>query len=141
VRALLIEMCEANIVAFQTRNPIHRAHEWLTKRATEEVQGGLLIQPAVGLTIPGDIDHYARVRCYKALMRKYYDQRRTMLSLIPLAMRMAGPREAVWHAIITQLWSHAFHRRSRSRRTQSKFGWPPILRTIRGSGAIDLAGQ
>jgi sulfate adenylyltransferase len=88
------------VVAFQTRNPIHRAHEELTKRAAEQVGGALLIHPVVGLTKPGDVDHYTRVRAYKALVDRYYDPRRTVLSLLPLAMRMAGPREAVWHAII-----------------------------------------
>jgi len=100
VRALLLEMGYANVVAFQTRNPIHRAHEELTKRAAEQVQGALVIHPVVGLTKPGDIDHYTRVRAYKVLVERYYDRSRTVLSLLPLAMRMAGPREAVWHAII-----------------------------------------
>lgn len=90
----------ANVVAFQTRNPMHRAHEWMTKRAAEQVNGALLIHPAVGLTKPGDVDHYTRVRCYQALVNRYYDARRTLLALCPLAMRLAGPREAVWHAII-----------------------------------------
>jgi sulfate adenylyltransferase len=89
-----------NVVAFQTRNPIHRAHEELTKRAADQVGGALLIHPVVGLTKPGDIDHYTRVRAYKVLVDRYYDQSRTLLSLLPLAMRMAGPREAIWHAII-----------------------------------------
>ncbi len=100
VRALLERMGRGNVVAFQTRNPIHRAHEELTKRAMDEVNGSLLIHPAIGLTRPGDVDFYARVRCYQVLVDKYYDPERTLLSLVPLAMRMAGPREAVWHAII-----------------------------------------
>ncbi|MGH7828705.1 MAG: sulfate adenylyltransferase, partial [Candidatus Binatia bacterium] len=100
VRRLLEEKGFANVVAFQTRNPIHRAHEELTKRAAERIGGALLIHPAVGLTKPGDIDHYTRVRTYRILVERYYDKRRTVLSLLPLAMRMAGPREAVWHAII-----------------------------------------
>jgi sulfate adenylyltransferase len=100
VRRLLGEMAVRNVVAFQTRNPIHRAHEELTKRAAEEVGGALLIHPVVGLTKPGDIDHYTRVRAYKALVDRYYDPQRTILSLLPLAMRMGGPREALWHAII-----------------------------------------
>lgn len=100
VRAALTEMGLKNVVAFQTRNPMHRAHEELTKRAAEEVNGGILIHPVVGMTKPGDVDHYTRVRSYKILVDKYYDPNRTMLSLLPLAMRMAGPREAVWHAII-----------------------------------------
>ena len=100
VRAALEEMGYGNVVAFQTRNPMHRIHEELTKRAAEEVGGSLLIHPVVGLTKPGDVDHYTRVRVYRALYENYYEQSRTMLSLFPLAMRMAGPREAVWHAII-----------------------------------------
>jgi sulfate adenylyltransferase len=100
VRSLLGSMGYSNVVAFQTRNPIHRAHEELTKRATEQVRGSLLIHPVVGLTKPGDIDHFTRVRAYKILVDKYYDKSRTLLSLLPLAMRMGGPREAVWHAII-----------------------------------------
>ncbi|MEI7988209.1 MAG: bifunctional sulfate adenylyltransferase/adenylylsulfate kinase [Chloroflexota bacterium] len=100
VRAFLEEMGHKNVVAFQTRNPIHRIHEELTKRAAEEVGGSLLIHPVVGLTKPGDVDHYTRVRVYRALVENYYDKNSTVLSLLPLAMRMAGPREALWHAII-----------------------------------------
>lgn len=100
VRASLGEMGYEKVVAFQTRNPMHRIHEELTKRAAEEVGGSLLIHPVVGLTKPGDVDHYTRVRVYRALVDNYYDPKRTMLSLLPLAMRMAGPREALWHAII-----------------------------------------
>lgn len=90
----------ANVVAFQTRNPLHRVHEELTKRAAEEVQGVLLLHPVVGMTKPGDVDHYTRVRAYKALASGYYDADRILLSLLPLAMRLAGPREALWHALI-----------------------------------------
>lgn len=100
VREALEKMGHANVVAFQTRNPMHRIHEELTKRATEEVNGSLLIHPVVGMTKPGDVDHYTRVRVYRALVENYYDQNNTLLSLLPLAMRMAGPREAIWHAII-----------------------------------------
>lgn len=99
-RAILESMGSANVVAFQTRNPMHRVHEELTKRAAAAVDGTLLIQPVVGMTKPGDVDHYTRVRCYKALVDHYYDPNRTLLSLLPLAMRMAGPREAVWHALV-----------------------------------------
>jgi sulfate adenylyltransferase len=87
------------IVAFQTRNPMHRAHQELTFRAARMAEASLLIQPVVGMTKPGDIDHYTRVRCYEHLI-KHYPEQTTMLSLLPLAMRMGGPREAVWHAII-----------------------------------------
>ncbi len=100
VRALLEKMGHSNVVAFQTRNPMHRIHEELTKRAAEEVGGSLLIHPVVGMTRPGDVDHYTRVRVYRALVENYYDQASTVLSLFPLAMRMGGPREALWHALI-----------------------------------------
>lgn len=89
-----------NVVAFQTRNPMHRVHEELTKRAIAAVNGVLLLHPVVGMTRPGDVDHYTRVRTYKALAENHYEQNRILLSLLPLAMRMGGPREAVWHAII-----------------------------------------
>ena len=89
-----------NIVAFQTRNPLHRAHEEMTKRAVEQVDGILLLHPVVGMTKPGDLDHFTRVRTYKALAENYYDPSRILLSLLPLAMRLAGPREALWHALI-----------------------------------------
>lgn len=88
------------IVAFQTRNPMHRVHEELTKRAMEKVGGGLLLHPVVGLTKPGDVDVYTRMRIYKVLYEKYYDKKKTILAFLPLAMRMAGPREALWHGII-----------------------------------------
>lgn len=100
VRAVLENMGNANVVAFQTRNPMHRIHEEITKRAAEEVNGSILIHPVVGMTKPGDVDHYTRVRVYRALVENYYDPGRTLLSLLPLAMRMAGPKEAIWHAII-----------------------------------------
>ncbi|MDB5350857.1 MAG: adenylylsulfate kinase ApsK [Planctomycetota bacterium] len=90
----------SKVVAFQTRNPLHRAHEELTKRAAEQIGGGLLIHPVVGVTKPGDVDHYTRVRCYRALVDNYYEQGAVVLSLLPLAMRMAGPREVLLHAII-----------------------------------------
>jgi sulfate adenylyltransferase len=99
-RALLEEMGNPKVVAFQTRNPMHRVHEDLTKRAAERVGGSLLIHPVVGLTKPGDVDHYTRVRVYKALVERYYDSYDVVLSLLPLAMRMGGPREALLHAII-----------------------------------------
>ncbi|MEL7117036.1 MAG: bifunctional sulfate adenylyltransferase/adenylylsulfate kinase, partial [Pseudomonadota bacterium] len=87
------------VVAFQTRNPLHRAHQELTFRAAKEVQANLLIHPVVGLTKPGDIDHFTRVRCYEAVLDQYPSATTTM-SLLNLAMRMAGPREAVWHGLI-----------------------------------------
>ncbi|GAB4109574.1 MAG: bifunctional sulfate adenylyltransferase/adenylylsulfate kinase [Acidobacteriota bacterium] len=87
------------VVAFQTRTPLHRVHEELIRRALESVEGLLLLHPVVGLTRPGDFDHYTRVRSYLALS-EYFDSGRTLLALLPLAMRFAGPREALWHALI-----------------------------------------
>lgn len=87
------------IAAFQTRNPMHRAHVELTFRAAKEASANLLIQPSVGMTKPGDVDHYTRVRCYQAIL-PHYPVNTAELALLPLAMRMGGPREAVWHAII-----------------------------------------
>lgn len=99
-RRRLASYGHANVIAFQTRNPLHRVHEELTKRAIEAVDGVLLLHPVVGMTKPGDVDHYTRVRTYKALASNYYDRDRILLALLPLAMRMAGPREALWHAVI-----------------------------------------
>jgi sulfate adenylyltransferase len=99
-RERLAATARANVVAFQTRNPLHRVHEELTKRATATIDGVLLLHPSVGMTKPGDVDHYTRVRGYKALAARYYDPKRIVLALLPLAMRMAGPREALWHALI-----------------------------------------
>jgi sulfate adenylyltransferase len=89
----------SRVVAFQTRNPMHRAHFELTSRAVKAAEANLLLHPVVGMTKPGDIDHYTRVRCYEHVLRRYPEQT-TVMSLLPLAMRLAGPREAVWHAII-----------------------------------------
>ena len=100
VRERLQEYGHTNVIAFQTRNPLHRVHEVLTKRAIEEVDGVLLLHPVVGMTKPGDVDHYTRVRTYKVLAEGHYDSNRILLSLLPLAMRLAGPREALWHALI-----------------------------------------
>jgi len=87
------------VVAFQTRNPMHRAHLELTVRAAKNVEANLLVNPVVGMTKPGDVDHYTRVRAYQAIMDRY-PRNTAELALLPLAMRLAGPREAVWHAII-----------------------------------------
>ncbi|WP_370162625.1 bifunctional sulfate adenylyltransferase/adenylylsulfate kinase [Limimaricola soesokkakensis] len=99
LRAYFRKMGWRKIVAFQTRNPLHRAHQELTFRAAKEAQANLLIHPVVGMTKPGDVDHFTRVRCYEAVLDKYPSST-THLSLLNLAMRMAGPREALWHAII-----------------------------------------
>jgi sulfate adenylyltransferase len=99
-RARLAALGRPNVVAFQTRNPLHRAHEELTKRAAQGVDGVLLLHPVVGMTKPGDVDHYTRVRTYRALAQNHYAPDRILLALLPLAMRMAGPREALWHALI-----------------------------------------
>ena len=99
LRAFFRKLGWRRIVAFQTRNPLHRAHQELTFRAAREAQANLLIHPVVGLTKPGDIDHFTRVRCYEAVLDQYPAQT-TTLSLLNLAMRMGGPREAVWHGLI-----------------------------------------
>lgn len=98
-RAEFARMGWQRIIAFQTRNPMHRAHHELTLRATKEVEANLLIHPTVGMTKAGDVDHYTRIRCYQSIMR-HYPPHTAALSLLPLAMRMAGPREALWHATI-----------------------------------------
>ncbi len=99
MRAFFRKMGWRKVVAFQTRNPLHRAHQELTFRAARESQANLLIHPVVGMTKPGDVDHFTRVRCYEAVLDKYPAATTTM-SLLNLAMRMAGPREAVWHGLI-----------------------------------------
>jgi len=99
LRAEFAKLGWTRVVAFQTRNPMHRAHQELTLRAAKDVEASLLIHPVVGMTKPGDVDHYTRVRCYQALLNRY-PHKTAKLSLLPLAMRMGGPREAVWHAII-----------------------------------------
>ncbi len=87
------------IVAFQTRNPLHRAHFELTKNAMRELGANILIHPVVGLTKPGDVNHYTRMRCYQHVMNEY-PENSAILSLLPLAMRMGGPKETLLHAII-----------------------------------------
>ena len=99
LRASFSRLGWRRVVAFQTRNPMHRAHFELTLRAAKGAETNLLIHPVVGMTKPGDLDHYTRVRCYQALL-PHYPKNTVKLSLLPLAMRMGGPREAVWHAII-----------------------------------------
>jgi sulfate adenylyltransferase len=87
------------VVAFQTRNPMHRAHQELTFRAAKQVEANLLIHPSVGMTKPGDVDYFTRVRCYELLLSKY-PHGTVKLAMLPLAMRMGGPREAIWHGLI-----------------------------------------
>jgi sulfate adenylyltransferase len=99
LRAHFEKLGWTKIVAFQTRNPMHRAHRELTVRAARDRQANVLIHPVVGLTKPGDIDHFTRVRVYQALLPRYPNGM-AALGLLPLAMRMGGPREAIWHAII-----------------------------------------
>ena len=98
---------EIPIVAFQTRNPMHKAHMELVGAAANSVNGMALIHPVVGETKPGDIDYHTRIKCYKEVLKNGYLKTQSgniqsMLSLLPLSMRMAGPREALWHAIIRQ---------------------------------------
>nr|MCS5601716.1 bifunctional sulfate adenylyltransferase/adenylylsulfate kinase [Paracoccus sp. (in: a-proteobacteria)] len=99
LRTMFKKLNWRRVVVFQTRNPLHRAHQELTFRAAKEAQANLMIHPVVGMTKPGDVDHFTRVRCYEAVLDKY-PQATTTLSLLNLAMRMGGPREAVWHGLI-----------------------------------------
>jgi len=99
LRAEFARLGWRRVVAFQTRNPMHRAHVELTFRAAKQVEANLLIHPSVGMTKPGDVDYFTRVRCYQLLLSKF-PSGTVKLSLLPLAMRMGGPREAIWHALI-----------------------------------------
>jgi sulfate adenylyltransferase len=99
LRAQFQRMGWTKVVAFQTRNPMHRAHVELTMRAAKQVEANLLIHPSVGMTKPGDVDYFVRTRCYQLLLPKY-PHGTAKLSMLPLAMRMGGPREAVWHGLI-----------------------------------------
>ncbi|MBP7678379.1 MAG: bifunctional sulfate adenylyltransferase/adenylylsulfate kinase [Thermoanaerobaculia bacterium] len=100
VRARLADLGNPRVVAFQTRNPLHRSHEELLRRAQDALGATLLLHPSVGMTRPGDVDHVTRVRTYEAVVSRHLDASRCLLALLPLAMRMAGPREALWHALI-----------------------------------------
>jgi sulfate adenylyltransferase len=154
LRALFRKLGWRKVVAFQTRNPLHRAHQELTFRAAREAEANLLIHPVVGMTKPGDVDHFTRVRCYEAVLDQYPAQT-TALSLLNLAMRMAGPREAVWHGIIrknhgcthmivgrdhagpgknsaskwstSSTWSMCRKRRSTTPRTKCRRGRPSLI--------------
>jgi len=102
VRSMLEALGRESVVAYQPRHPMHRAHETLTKAAADEVDGSLLLQPVVGITGYSDQEHFTRIRCYQAMVENYYDPGRTLLNLIPLAVRMAGPRAGLWHGIINR---------------------------------------
>jgi sulfate adenylyltransferase len=102
VRMHLEALHRSEVIAYQPRHPMHRAHETLTKAAAAEVGGSLLIQPVVGISGYDDLEHYTRVRCYEALFENYYDPGETLLNLMPLAVRMAGPRAGLWHGIINR---------------------------------------
>jgi sulfate adenylyltransferase len=99
LRAEFARLGWRRVVAFQTRNPMHRAHQELTFRAAKQVEANLLIHPSVGMTKPGDVDYFTRVRCYQLLNSKY-PSGTVKLAMLPLAMRLGGPREAIWHGII-----------------------------------------
>jgi sulfate adenylyltransferase len=122
LRSLLKKMAWTRVVGFQTRNPMHRSHREVTIRAARRAHANVLVHPVVGMTKPGDVDHFTRVRCYLEIM-KTYPVGMAKLSLLPLAMRMGGPREALWHGIIRQNYglshfvvgrSHACPGKSRS---------------------------
>jgi sulfate adenylyltransferase len=102
VRALLAAMGRDHVVAYQPRYTMHRAHEVLTKTAVDEAGGSLLLQPIAGTTGHGDREHFTRVRCHRTLVENYYDPGRTLLNLVPLAVRMAGLRAGLWHGIINR---------------------------------------
>ena len=99
LKAYFKEKGYKKVIAFQTRNPMHRAHFELTRRAAQETGAHLLLHPTVGMTKPGDVDHFTRVKCYQKLL-PYFEEGSVTLSLLPISMRMGGPREALWHAII-----------------------------------------
>ncbi|WP_078119274.1 bifunctional sulfate adenylyltransferase/adenylylsulfate kinase [Thiosocius teredinicola] len=101
MRAMFAKLGWRRVVGFQTSKPMHRLQREITLRVAKELQAHVLLHPTVGVTKPGDLQYYARVHCYQAI-RKYFPHNLAMLSLLPLAMRMAGPREALWHAIVHQ---------------------------------------
>jgi len=131
MRAYFRKLGWRKIVAFQTRNPLHRAHQELTFRAAKEAQANLLIHPVVGLTKPGDIDHFTRVRCYEAVLDQY-PASTTAMSLLNLAMRMAGPREAVWHVTILNISGTELRRRlNEGLEIPEWFSFPTVVEELR----------
>lgn len=102
VRAQLAQKKRKNVIAFQTRNPMNRAQEAMLKQAMQDMDASLLLQPIVGLTLPDDVDHYTRVRANTSLVNRYFDKAQVDSVLLPLAMRMAGEREALLQAIIAR---------------------------------------
>ncbi len=136
LRAEFARLGWRRIVAFQTRNPMHRAHQELSFRAAKQVEANLLIHPVVGMTKPGDVDYFTRVRCYQLLTSKY-PPGTVKLSLLPLAMRMGGPREAIWHALIRKNHgcSHFIVGRDHAGPGNDTDG-KAFLRTVRGSGSF-----
>lgn len=99
LRHLFAKLGWRRVVAFHTSRPMHRLQRELTLRAAKEAEGHILVHPVVGLTKPGDLSYFARVKCYEAILQ-HYPAGLTALSLLPLAMRAAGPREALWHAVV-----------------------------------------
>ncbi|KAL9936288.1 hypothetical protein V8E36_005130 [Tilletia maclaganii] len=153
LRQYFAKVAWRKVVAFQTRNPMHRAHRELTVRAARNRQANVLIHPVVGMTKPGDVDHYTRVRVYQSLMPRYPNGM-AHLALLPLAMRMGGPREAVWHAIIRKNFgvTHFIVGRDHAgpgKNSQGKdFYWPydaqelyqPIDEVAPGTQTLDISG-
>ena len=120
MRALFKKMGWRRVVAFQTSKPMHRLQREITLQAAKDIQGHILLHPTVGMTKPGDLQYYARVHCYQAI-RQHFPHKLAMLSLLPLAMRMAGPREALWHALVSKNYgcSHQI--------IGPKHAYPPVL--------------
>ncbi len=148
LRAKFEEMGWQKVVAFQTRNPLHRAHVELTRRAMQDTGANLLLHPVVGRTSPGDVDYFSRVRCYKAVM-PHYPKGSAMLNLLPLAMRMGGPREAVWHAIIRANYGcthfivgrdHAGPRKKNGEPFYGPYDARDLAEKVAGEIGIDIVG-